>query len=179
MATYYPEAYSFHFKVEIDGIDSDGEQAFIHCQKVSGLSYETESESKMEGGENTIIHNFPKATKYGKLSISRAMVVKNSVFIEWVKDAMQNFNFTPRDIRVSLLNGEHNAIETWVFVNCWPCKMNISDLNAEENKFLVETLDFNYQYFTRGVSASAPASAAGTLLDSIKKAVIGSLPSIL
>lgn len=176
MANYYPEAYSFHFRVEIDGITSDGEQAYIHCQKVSGLSYESSSEQKMEGGDNTTTHNLPTKTTYGKLTISRAMVAKSSPLIEWVKDAVQNFSFTPRDIRVFLLDRNHNPIETWIFVNCWPAKMAISDMNAEENKFLVETLDFNYQYFTRGVTVDAPSSS-GSLLDTIKKA-ISSIPSI-
>jgi len=140
---------SFHFRIEIDGISSDGEEGYIHCQKVTGLSLETGEKAFYEGGENTFQHKLPEQVKFGKLSISRAMVLKKSPVIKWVKDALERFDFVPRNITVILLNKEHLPLQSWTFVNCWPQKMNISDLNAEESKFVLETLDFNYQYFYR------------------------------
>ncbi len=150
MATYYPEARSFHFRVEIKGITSDGGQSTIHCQKVSGLSMDITEKAFYEGGENTFQHKIPEPVKFGALSLTRAMVTQPSELIEWVKDALQNFSFSPRDISVILMNSQHQPLQSWNFVNCWPKKMGISDFDAQASQGLViETLDFNYQYFYR------------------------------
>jgi len=37
---------------------------------------------------------------------------------------------------------------TWNIVNCYPVKWNVDDLNAEENKLAIETIELAYNYFT-------------------------------
>jgi phage tail-like protein len=55
---------------------------------------------------------------------------------------------TPRAIDVVLLNEAHEPLITWYVVGAWPTKWAVADLNAANNSYSVETLQFAYQHFT-------------------------------
>ncbi len=162
MATYYPPV-GFHFIVTFDiPVLADGTVPFIHAQEVKGLQVSVESEPLQEGGENTFTHKLPKGTSYSNLVISRGMV-RGSAMIEWVKLATEHFIFVPQNINVVLLDENHLPLETWRFINAWPAKLGVSDLSAQDGKMVVETIEFTYQYFTRGL-----ASTAGLIINKLK-----------
>ena len=140
---YYPPV-GFHFKVEFVGIGNDND---IRFQSVSGLSVEFDTEAYKEGGENRFEHTLPVRTKYPDLSLKRGMLTDSKV-IDWCLDAFQNRVFIPVHINISLLNEEHQPLKTWSVYNAWPKKWSVSDLNAQDNSIVVETLDISYNYFT-------------------------------
>jgi phage tail-like protein len=140
---YYPPV-GFHFKVEFVGIGNDNDVRF---QSVSGLSIEFDTEAFKEGGENRFEHTLPVRTKYPDLSLKRGMLTDSKV-IDWCLDAFQNRIFNPVHINISLLNEEHQPLKTWSVYNAWPKKWSVSDLNAQDNSIVVETLDISYNYFT-------------------------------
>lgn len=144
MDTYYPPV-SFHFRVEIDGFEKDGID--IQFQSVSGLSVDIETEEFSEGGENRFKHKFPVRTKFPNLVLKRGMV-QDSELIDWCRDAIESFEFEPRDLTVILLNEEHKPMVTWKVNHAYPVKWNVSDLNAEESKLTIETIELAYNYFT-------------------------------
>ena len=80
----------------------------------------------------------------------------DSGVIDWCLDALENFIFEPIDITVSLLekdasgSSESDAIplQSWNIVHAYPVKWNVSDFNAEDNKYVIETLEISYNYFT-------------------------------
>lgn len=144
MSTYYPPA-SFHFKVEFKGIPE--QETDVQFQSVSGLSVDIETEEFAEGGENRFKHKFPVRTKFPNLVLKRGMVT-NSELINWCRDAIESFQFDPVDLTVMLLNEKHEALVTWNVVHAYPVKWNVSDLNAEENKLTIETIELAYNYFT-------------------------------
>ena len=139
---YYPPV-GFHFKVEFVGIGNDND---IRFQSVSGLSIEYDTESFKEGGENRFEHKLPVRTKYADLSLKRGMLTDSKV-IEWCVDALVNREFKPAQINVSLLNESHEPIKRWEVIDAWPKKWSVSDLNAQENGVVIETLDLAYKYF--------------------------------
>lgn len=139
---YYPPV-GFHFKVEFVGIGNDND---IRFQSVSGLTIEYDTESFKEGGENRFEHKLPVRTKYADLSLKRGMLTDSKV-IEWCLKAFEAREFTPVTVNVSLLNEQHTAIKRWEVVDAWPKKWAVSDLNAQENSIVVETLDLAYKYF--------------------------------
>jgi phage tail-like protein len=51
-------------------------------------------------------------------------------------------------VLVKLLNEKHEPLKTWKVVRAWPKKWAVSDLNAQENSIVVETLDLSYSFFT-------------------------------
>jgi len=144
METYYPPV-SFHFKVEFNGIST--QETDIQFQSVAGLSVDIETEEFAEGGENRFKHKFPVRTKYPNLVLKRGLVTDSNL-IDWCKDAIESFQFAPIDLTVKLLNEEHEPLMTWNVVHAYPVKWNVADLNAEENKLAIETIELAYNYFT-------------------------------
>lgn len=142
---YYPPV-GFHFRVEFVGIGNDND---IRFQSVSGLTVEYDTESFKEGGENRFEHKLPVRSKYSDLSLKRGMLT-DSKLIKWVLGILHNRDFVnnkPAMINVQLLNEKHKAIKQWEIIDAWPKKWSVSDLNAQENGIVVETLDLAYKYF--------------------------------
>ncbi len=144
MSNYYPPV-GFHFRVNLDGIT--GTENDSKFQSVSGLNVEFETESIKEGGENRFEHVLPLRSKYPNLVLKRGLFV-GSELIDWCLNAFNNLEILPSDLVVSLLNGEHEPLKTWKIKNAWPLKWSVSDMSAEENKLMVETIELRYQYFT-------------------------------
>ncbi|HEB76482.1 MAG TPA: phage tail protein [Nitrospirae bacterium] len=145
MSNTYPPV-GFHFKVEfrLDGV-VDGDSRF---QEVSGLTSELGIEEVNEGGENRFSHRLPTRAKYGNLVLKRGLL-KDSRLIKWFRDAVEDFEFEPADVLVTLLNEEHKPLMGWNFVNAWPVKWVVSDFKAQENAVVVETIELAYNYFKR------------------------------
>jgi len=139
---YYPPV-GFHFKVEFINLGNDNDSRF---QSVSGLNMEFDVETIKEGGENRFEHKLPSRAKYPDLSLKRGLLLDSEV-IKWLKDALQNREFNPTSIRISLLNDGHEPLMTWKVHNAWPRKWSVSDLNAGENSLVVESLEISYSYF--------------------------------
>lgn len=139
---YYPPV-GFHFKVEFAGIGNNND---IRFQSVSGLSVEYDMESFKEGGENRFEHKLPLRTKYGDLSLKRGMLTDSKV-VDWCMKAFVNREFEPVQVNIILLNENHEALKRWEVIDAWPKKWSVSDLNAQENSLVIETLDLAYKYF--------------------------------
>lgn len=143
MASYYPPV-GFHFKVEFTGISTKKNDH--QFQSVSGLSVDLETEEIAEGGENRFNHKLPVRTKYPNLVLKRGMLTDSGV-IAWCRKAMEDFEFEPINVTVSLLDEKHEPLQTWSFSNAYPVKWSIGDFNAEENKIVIETLELSYNFF--------------------------------
>ncbi len=143
---YYPPV-GFHFNVEFKFSDRDASSE-MKFQEVSGLNKEMTTEDLTEGGENRFVYRFPKGTKYSNLVLKRGMVPDSRV-IDWARDAIDNFDFKPVDITVSLLNPDHQSLVTWEFIGCWPLKWATTDLKSQENSLVIESLELNYRYYNQ------------------------------
>lgn len=144
MSVYYPPV-GFHFKVEFLGLPpSDSDTRFT---EVSGLSLEMGTEEVAEGGENRFVQKYPMRTKYPELVLKRGMLV-NSAVVEWVRRCIENYQISPKNLDVMLLNDVHQPLITWHVIGAYPTKWSISDLNATSNAVVTEALQLCYQYFT-------------------------------
>jgi phage tail-like protein len=143
--SYYPPV-AFHFKVEI-GLDSLHEND-VRFQEVSGLSRELGVEQVAEGGENRFEHRLPARGKFGNLVLKRGLLTESGV-ITWIKNAIENFEFKPADVLVTLLDEEHKPLASWSFVAAWPVKWSLGAFDAKKNEVVVETLELAYRYFTK------------------------------
>lgn len=133
----------FHFKVTIAGFSEE-----CNFQEASGLTVDMETEDVKEGGENRFTHKLPVRSKYTQLTLKRGIIKKNSPLISWVKKAMDEFDFTPKNITIELLNEKHSPVLSWALVNAYPVKWSMANLDANKNEFLIETLVLNYNHFT-------------------------------
>ncbi len=143
MIDYYPP-WAFYYKVDF-GISKDTNDAKF--QTVSGLAVEYDYESFKEGGENRFEHKLPVRTKYADLVLKRGMLTSSSV-IDWCMAAFRDREFKPSDINIILMNEQGDPLRTWNVVHAIPKKWVISDLNANENAIVIETLELTYRYFT-------------------------------
>ncbi len=145
MEYYYPP-WGFYYKVEFSISNSKNDVRF---QAVSGLSVEYEYEEYKEGGENRFVHKLPVRTKYADLVLKRGMLTDPQAgILKWCLAAFRDRDFEPADIDIILMNEEGSALRTWNVVRALPKKWLISDLNANENSIVIETLELTYQCFT-------------------------------
>ncbi len=140
MANYYPPL-GFHFKVEFTHIPGE-----FQFQSVSGLSVELETEALAEGGENRFKHKLPVRTSFPNLVLKRGVLV-NSELVKWCRKAVEEYDITPVDLTISLLNEKHEPLMTWNVVHAWPVKWAITDFNAEQNNIAIESIELAYNYF--------------------------------
>ncbi|MGV3685017.1 MAG: phage tail protein [Daejeonella sp.] len=141
---YYPPV-GFSFKVNVEGITGINEGSF---QEVSGLNAKITPESIKEGGENRFEHRFPNRPVYENLILKRGMLL-GSPLITWARNSFDLFEFKPKLVNLNLLDEKGAPISTWRFINAYPVALKVSDLKAQENAIVVETLELCYDYFTK------------------------------
>lgn len=143
MVDYYPP-WGFYYKVEFSISSNKNDVRF---QAVSGLSVEYDVEEYKEGGENRFTHKLPGRTKYADLVLKRGMLTDSEV-TKWCLAAFRDRDFKPADISVILMNEKGEPLRTWNVAHAIPKKWSVTDLNANDNAVVIETLELIYQYFT-------------------------------
>ena len=139
----YP-AVGFHFLVVFELFPQT--PIDIKFQEVSGLNVEVQTESYSEGGENRFVHKLPTRTQYSNLTLKRGFFTFSGV-IEWCRNAIENYDFKPTNLLISLLNESEIPLNSWYIVNAIPVKWDVSAFNAEQSQAVIETLTLSYQYF--------------------------------
>lgn len=146
-------AVGFHFLVEFSGIE-DLQDIDTRFQEVSGLNSELGTEELKEGGENRFAHRLPTPAKYSNLVLKRGLVTETAL-LKWFRNAIENFEFKPVTAKISLLNvAEHDQekshpLMNWNFVGVYPLKWSVSNLNAQKNEVMIDTIELAYKYFTK------------------------------
>lgn len=135
-------------------------------QEVSGLTVSTEFENWPEGGENRFAHQLPKSLQFGELVLKRGKFMGSGV-LHWARKAMENFEYKPTNLLVSLLDDEHLPIYNWCVVGAVPKRLEVSGFNAGSNEIVVETLALQYQYFKYMDPASLALDAAAAIGGSV------------
>ena len=127
----------FHFHVEWGGTR-------MGFTEISGLDFETEVIEYREGGYTTYHkHKQPGLTKYSDVTLKRGTFLGDFEFFElWKKTMMfqEGKEKFRRDIIIKLLDEEHTPIISWSLLNAWPRKVQYSDLKADANEILIETM---------------------------------------
>lgn len=161
---YYPPG-AFYFTVTVIGsatavsLLTDIDASF---QEVSGIQSEFDVETVTEGGENRFVHRLPKPAKYSNLKLKRGVVTKDSFLAEWVGLTIGSGLSLPivtQNLMVSLLNEDGMPSIVWAFVNAYPLSWEVGPFSSTDNKILVETLEFSYNYFERLNLGSAAGAA--------------------
>ena len=141
----------FHFKVEFDALETGGSSSDdedIRFQEVGGLVAEVGTEELREGGLNEYAHRIPTGAKYGNLVLKRGYIHSSDV-TDWCRKAIENFQFQPRNVLVTLLNDQHKPLVRWYFIRSYPVKWTISDFKAQENSLVIESLELAYSTFRK------------------------------
>jgi phage tail-like protein len=135
-------------------------------QEVTGLTTSVNLDTYNEGGENRFVHRLPGRTTYTDLVLKRGMTLVSGV-TAWCIDAIENFNYQPTNMLISLLNADHLPVNSWYVTNAIPIKYDIAGLNADQSQIVIESMTLRYEYFrTLNLSAAVTAgiSAVGDLI---------------
>ena len=143
MIDNYP-AVNFHFIVGFELFPQSPRDVMF--QEVSGLNVDVEMEEIKEGGENRFVHQLPTRTKYSDLVLKRGILIDSGV-TEWIKSGVEDFEYQPINLLISLLNAEHIPLTSWHVTNAIPKKWEVSSFNAMNGEVVVETITLGYQYF--------------------------------
>jgi phage tail-like protein len=133
---------NFHFEVNWGGKRTG-------FTKISGLETATQVIEYREGGY--LIYNTtkqPGRTLYSNIILERGVFLNDFDFFTWWQ---KTYNFQEvnqkfrRDITISLLNESHVPVMTWILINAWPCKVIWSELNAQANEVMMESLELTHE----------------------------------
>jgi len=159
MAFEYPQP-GFHFLVVFElPLQTPNDVRF---QQVDGLSVSAQFEAVREGGENRFLHQLPQQLEFTEVVLKRGKFLGSGV-LQWARQGLENFEFQPVNVMISLLDSNHVPLYNWYLVNAIPKRLEIGGINAVTNEIVVETLALNYQYFRYFDPASLALDAAAGL----------------
>jgi phage tail-like protein len=115
----------------------------ILFQRVSGLSASVETSPIAEGGQNLYTHKLPRRVGYANLVLERGLVTGSPLGLEF-NAAMSLFKFSPSNVMVTLLGEDAAPRAAWLFLKAFPVRWSTSDLNASEERLVIETLELAY-----------------------------------
>lgn len=142
MSYYPPQAFHFGVQFDVPGA-TDNDARF---QDVSGINVELETETINEGAQNRFVQELPTRSKYSNLILKRGLLLDSGV-IDWIRSAVEDFTILPVTVWVDILGEDHQPLQTYTFINAWPKRWSITDLNAADSQYVVEQIDLSYQYY--------------------------------
>lgn len=143
-----PYPYSFIFNVNFSGILDVRDSAF---QEISGIKGTRNTLDIREGGENRFLHQLPEPGKFDNLVLKRGKMIGLSQLSLWMQECIES-DFSepiePKNIWVTLMDKSFIPLMVWEFYNAYPIGWSVSNLNAQENTIVIESLEMTYQYFS-------------------------------
>lgn len=113
-------------------------------QKVSGIGVIVETYPIQDGGQNPYSQQLPKRIQHDNLVLERGLVVGSPLSKEF-DVAMSEFKFTRSNVLVTLLDNTRIPLASWLFMKAYPVKWSLSDLDANANTVVIETMELTYQ----------------------------------
>lgn len=147
----------FHFLVVFEIFPQVPNDA--RFQEVTGLNVSINVDQNIytEGGENRFVHRLPGRTTYSDLVLKRGMTLVSGI-TAWCVDAIENFNYQPTNLLISLLNADHLPVTSWYVANAIPIKYDVAGFNAEQGQIVIESITLRYEYYkTLNLSAAVTA----------------------
>jgi phage tail-like protein len=139
MATYPLPV--FHFKVEWGG-------ANVGFSEASGLDQEMQVIEYRDGNMpdySTI--KMPGLHKFSNITLKRGIMKGDNEFFNWLNTVKMN-TIERRDLTISLLNEEHEAVMVWKAVNAFPIKVQGPGLKANGNDVAIESIEIAHEGLT-------------------------------
>lgn len=116
----------------------------IRFSKVSGLNSRIDTQAVNEGGQNLYTHHLPTRVQYDNLVLERGMAI-GSILVAEFNTTMSLFKFNPCNVLVTLFDESGIPISGWLFMTAYPVKWTVSELSAESNQVVIETMELTYQ----------------------------------
>ncbi len=132
---------AFQFVVDWGGASSG-------FSEISGLSVETEVIEYREGNDKVqTVRKLPGLHKFGNITLKRGIVAGDNEFFQWMNSVLSG-QAERRNVTISLLNAAHEPVRVWKLRNAWPCKVQTSDLKADGNEVVIESIELVHEGLT-------------------------------
>jgi phage tail-like protein len=131
---------NFRFRVEIEGVTVGG------FSEVSGFQVDTELETYREGGLNEYTHQFTKGSKFSNLTLKRGLI--DFDLWDWHQNVVEG-KIKRMSINIHQLNPKGENLRSWQFLGAYPVKWSGTELKADGNAVVLETLEFVHQGFKK------------------------------
>lgn len=115
----------------------------IRFQRVSGLSTRVETEPMRQGGKNLTSKQLPKRLTHENLVLERGFVVGSPLNLQ-LNEMMNEFKFFRSNVLVTLFSEAAVPISAWMFKEAFPVRWATADLNAQDDRILIDTLELSY-----------------------------------
>lgn len=125
---------NYAWQVEVDGLQ------LAQFKEVSGLSSEIQVIEHKENkpGGLPLIKKLPGARKYGDITLKRGKT-DDPAFWTWIREVQEGkIDSARRNGSVVLYDYEYGEKVRWNFINGWPSKVSISNLQAGGSDVAVE-----------------------------------------
>lgn len=132
---------AFHFKVEWGGQN-------VGFSEASGLTQEVQLIEYRDGNSpeySTI--KMPGLHKFSNITLKRGIMKGDNEFFTWLNTVKLN-TIERRNLTISLLNEEHEAVMVWTAVNAFPVKVEGPSLKASGNEVAVESIELAHEGLT-------------------------------
>ena len=132
----------FHFSVDLGGIKG------VAFQEVSGLEVEAQVIEYRAGDSKQFSPlKMPGIVKAANVTLKRGVFINDSKLQGWLAQIRMNtIKRSPVVIRL-LDEGGHSTI-VWTLQNAWPTKITGTDLKADGNEVVVETIEIAHEGLT-------------------------------
>jgi phage tail-like protein len=128
----------FCFKVQLK---LGGQSAEAFFKSVSGLKYETEAVDLRAGGVNHTTFKLVGSTKWPNIVLKRGFT-GSSELLTWREDWLKvDGKRTRAEGTIIQLDTELNPRAQWKFIEGWPVKWEVSELDASKSELAIETLE--------------------------------------
>ena len=118
-------------------------------QRVSGFRASMSPFIHEEGGQNLFTHRLPNRIGYENLILERGLVTLPSILNMEFQQVMSLFKFNTGNVLVILMNEDTIPISSWMFYKTYPVSWSTSDLDANQNQVVIDTMELAYQRFQR------------------------------
>ncbi len=132
---------AFHFKVEWGGQN-------VGFSEASGLTQEVQLIEYRDGNSpdySTI--KMPGLHKFNNITLKRGIMKGDNEFFKWMNTVKLN-TIERRNLTISLLNEEHEAVMVWKAVNAFPVKVEGPGLKASGNEVAIESIELAHEGLT-------------------------------
>ena len=119
----------------------------MRFKTVTGIGSSVVLSDFNEGGQNQYIQNLPDTIAHENIVLERALVSSFSPLNLTFDNVMSFFQFNPMEMLISVLDTDSIPVFSWLFRNAYPVNWALSDLDAENDDFIIETMELTYQNF--------------------------------
>ena len=155
MADAWDLPVSFYFLVTFQNMD--GMMVNVPFREVSGIGWKLQTKDReMETGVKIKVM---ESLTYGDLVLKRPIAPLDEDFSKWVDDCIKKLSALKKsggkvsiktcNVVVKLLDSEGKPRAAWSCTYAYPSAYSLSDLNAEDSKFAIESITLSYSSIER------------------------------